>query len=122
MGQDSLKFCTAILNGIAILCAGYVITIALSTDQGYIQKKDRPFYMLCVLEMIIGIVLPYLYITGKPNLKGFTYNRLMELKENILDSLPKFPSVFTNRVIPEEGVVSMTGLSGTQPQITITLP
>ena len=121
MGQDNLKFRTAILNGIAMISVGYFIVIPL-TYQGYIPKRDRPFYMLCVLELTIGIILPYLYITGKPNLKAFTYNRLMELKENIEDSLPTFPTNFTNRVMPEEGVVSVTGLRETQPQITITLP
>lgn len=122
--ENGRKFRTALITGISTLVIFAINIISLQ----FIESSagiHRVLVGTCFGEIFIGIVHPYLYITGKPNLKAYIYNvihmRILQPMNEIINIICAFSSCCTNEVQPE-GRVEFTNIQNLHgPQIIVTV-
>ena len=74
--QNERRFKGAMYSGLA---AGIIfLLIAFADNYSMISRENIPFLHASFLQILIGIVQPCLYITGKDNLKAYALNRMID--------------------------------------------
>ena len=117
--ENEKKYRTATIFGLLTL----ISFIASSFDfLGYY----KPLILVCINEFNVGIALPCLYISGKPNLKTYIHNvismKIGQPLDNIRSNLNVLKQVFRTNRIEQIPTVQIIGLQGNQPQDNVTLP
>ena len=72
--QNEKRFKGAIYTG--VMAAGGILLITFVANFKLISKENIPLLFPCLLQVLIGIVQPCLYILGKDNLKAYALHLL----------------------------------------------
>ena len=91
--ENEMRFKSATYTG--FMAAIGILMITFVANFELISNENIPLVFPCMLQILIGIVQPYLYIMGKENLKTYALNILVE-------PLRKFNSLKTlsNQILP----------------------
>ena len=98
--QNEMRFKGAIYTG--VMAAGGILLITFVANFKLISKENIPLLFPCLLQVLIGIVQPCLYITGKGKLKTYALNLFaVKIEEPLrkLDYLKMF-STNSNQILP----------------------
>ena len=95
--QNEMRFKGAIYTG--VMAAGGILLITFVANFKLISKENIPLLFPCLLQILIGIVQPCLYIMGKDNLKTYALS-LFAIK--IVEPLRKLKifSSNSNQILP----------------------
>ena len=95
--QNEMRFKGAIYTG--VMAAGGILLITFVANFKLISKENIPLLFPCLLQVLIGIVQPCLYIMGKDNLKTYALS-LFAIK--IVEPLRKLKifSSNSNQILP----------------------
>ena len=83
--QNEMRFKGGIYTGFT--AAGGILILTFAAHFGLISIENVTLLCPCILQILIGIVQPCLYIMGKDSLKTYTLN-LLNIK--IVEPLRKF--------------------------------
>ena len=98
--QNEKRFKGAIYTGFMAACGMFIITFGSNLE--LISIENVPLLVFCMLQTLIGIVQPCLYILGKDNLKAHALHLLaIKIVEPLrkLDYLKIF-STNSNQILP----------------------
>ena len=98
--QNEMRFKGAIYTGFIAACGIVIITFVANLE--LISNENVRLLIPCMLQILIGIVQPCLYITGKGKLKTYALNLFaVKIEEPLrkLDYLKIF-STNSNQILP----------------------